>query len=584
MLKSIYNFFYQHYHSRYHGIYRHAKKLFIFDLFLLGLSVTLFGASIFFFFWKPGVADMVNLKLSLGAQRIQSGDVVHLTIDYENNSKVLLKEPLLSLRLPVGFEIDREKTPKNIFSKESFFKIENIKPGAKGQAEIYGRLWAEPKKEEKITAILSYVPENYQAREQKFGNYLLNLPESILQTTLTLPQNTLAGSRTAVSYKIKNTSDTMVKNLSVNFDWDNGVQLDPGQKIVNFDLAPNEEKEITGQINIPAKSGDYKLSAETDVLVNNQTTKLNSDTAVTQATFPDVSVSMDIDNAPPYTEPGGSFTANIKWKKDQKFEIKNKKLSISFSPAIVDLQKTASENNLKTDGKILYATRAQRTALGNSAVNGDSFAITVYLLPTFKNFTLDTPFLQITPRIEATSNIDNKDQIFYSVGKTEKIKLATEIFLRAEARYYTAEGDQLGRGPLPPTIGETTKYWMSAIISNTSNAAREAKFSATLPAGATFTGKQSVSIGSAIKYDDNSRKISWNYYELPANSQTGLYFEVAVTPSPEQIGKNISLLKDTSFSATDKETGKIFNLKNNEVDNALNIDDRGAVKGSKVES
>ena len=37
----MYTFLKNHYHTRYHGVYQHAKKLFIFDLALLGLALVM---------------------------------------------------------------------------------------------------------------------------------------------------------------------------------------------------------------------------------------------------------------------------------------------------------------------------------------------------------------------------------------------------------------------------------------------------------------------------------------------------------------------------------------------------------------
>ena len=173
-------------------------------------------------------------------------------------------------------------------------------------------------------------------------------------------------------------------------------------------------------------------------------------------------------------------------------------------------------------------------------------------------------------------------QKFEQDGNSVKIPLATEVSLKAEARYYTDEGDQLGRGPLPPTIGETTKYWIMVRVDNTSNAINTARFSTELPLGVEFTGKQSVSIGPELKYNAVNHTVTWSYNLIPANSQTGLYFEVAVTPTADQAGKNIQLTKAFSFSATDDLINKNFSLAQNGLTNTLPASDMGSEKGSTI--
>ena len=164
------------------------------------------------------------------------------------------------------------------------------------------------------------------------------------------------------------------------------------------------------------------------------------------------------------------------------------------------------------------------------------------------------------------------------------IPLATEVAVESAARYYTEEGDQLGRGPLPPMVNQTTKYWLMFRANNTNNDLRAAVFSATLPAGVEFTGKQSVTIGPTIAYNPANRDLSWNYRLLPANSQTGLYFEVAVKPNAAQIGQTLTLLKNIKFTATDDAVGKNFSFSQPDVTNVLPASDQGARSGAAVVS
>ena len=138
------------------------------------------------------------------------------------------------------------------------------------------------------------------------------------------------------------------------------------------------------------------------------------------------------------------------------------------------------------------------------------------------------------------------------------------------------------RRKLPPQVGKTTKYWIFVKISNTTNAINDAVLSASLPEGVEFTGKQSTSIGPQIDYDNSTRAISWKYNTLPANSQTGLYFEVSVTPSADQIGQNILLTNSLQFSTTDEFTNKKFNFNHPSLTNVLNSNDAGQRLGSKV--
>ncbi len=583
MFKAIYNFFHRHYHLRYHGIYAHAKKLFVFDLALLSVAIATFGATLFFLFWSPGLTDQIDLKISLGSDRIKSGDLVKLTVDYKNRSKYFLREPILAIHLPAGFIVDRELTPTSIFKTDSTFDLNELRPGASGQTEVYGHFWTLPKQEEKISALFSYLPEKSQNREQKIGSFLANFSDSVLNASLEMATTSFSNNYVPFAFKLVNTSDSKLEGLNFNFTFPGKIVGLKDSDIQNVTLEKSGEKLITGQIVMPAKSGEFPLNILMSLRANNQTVNILKSQAVVKTFSHNIGLSLKLKDNSTFAQPGQTLNANIKWINNSQYELQNSQLRIAFTPGVVDLKTTARENGFKIEGNELVIGAAERTALTKGQPqSGDEFDFKVYLLPTFNLGAIENANLEIKPSF--VSEIKTlPGQQFSSPGESAKIILSTELNLSSEARYYSNEGDQLGRGPLPPQVGETTKYWIFVRSNNTTNPVSNAVFSATLAGGVTFTGKQSVSIGPGLTFNEANNTINWNYRELPPNSQTGLYFEVAVTPSPEQIGKNINLVKDIKFTASDKITGKTFILNKPSITNILPSTDDGSKKGDLVQ-
>lgn len=578
MYQKIHSFFRNHYYTNYHNQYQHAKKLFAFDIFLVISALAILAGGLYFYFWNPALTDQIDLKISLGDDRIKSGEAVEISIDYKNRSKYILQGSTLSLHLPDGFIVDRQKTPTTTFNENSTFFLNDLNPGAKGQVSLHGYLWTEPKQDEKISALLSYIPENSKIREQKFSSFLLNLPETILKSELTIATTSFAGTYLPFSYKLTNSSDTKLENLDFEISFPGKIDVANETKLQNISLEKGEEKVITGNILIPNKSDQYNFSIAAMTTINNNYIKLTKTDATIKTFSPDIAISATFKNKPAFAEPGQNLTTTIQWKNNSGFDFANGAIRLSFTPGIVDLRTTANENHLKIEGNDLIVTSEQRTNLGNiKKDSSDEFNINISLLPTFNLGNVENAHLQIKGVFQGELNA----QKFSASSETDNIPLSTEITLSAEARYYSNEGDQLGRGPLPPQIGETSKYWIFVRLNNGTNAVRNATFSATLPTGVSFTGKQSVTIGPAISNDGNN--LTWNYRELPANTQTGLYFEVAVSPSPEQINKNVDLVKNLKFTATDKTTGKQFDLNKTLINNILPKSDIGSTKGSLVQ-
>jgi hypothetical protein len=67
------------------------------------------------------------------------------------------------------------------------------------------------------------------------------------------------------------------------------------------------------------------------------------------------------------------------------------------------------------------------------------------------------------------------------IGKRLSVVTPDALPALAEARYYAATGDQLGVGPLPPKVGETTTYWIVWSIGPFNGDLADVRLAADLP-------------------------------------------------------------------------------------------------------
>ncbi|MEK7131137.1 MAG: hypothetical protein AAB797_00170, partial [Patescibacteria group bacterium] len=576
----MFKFLNRYYHKKYHGKYQHAKKLFVFDLALLLFAFVVLGTSVFLFLWKPSLTGQIDVSISLGSERIKSGDEIHLTVDYANKSKFKLNNISLGLRLPEGFIIDRNKTAKDIFSDDSTFaSLKEIKAGATGQVEIYGWFWSEPNKDARFIANLSYQPENSSDREQKLAYFVANLSDSVLTGQLVISTTTLPNFPLKFTYTLTNSGNRTLNNISIANSWNTNVMN--AKDTSNISLPPGGNKVIEGQLVTPNQSGDFYFSITTFVLANNHLVPQAPSSKELKIFAPQIISSARLLPDLNYAEPNQIIPIEIKWENKGDFKLTDITLHLTSNLGdVVDWKKTAAENNARIETGGIFFDSASRTNLSDGNPNSsDYFTVNTYLLPTFNLNGVEKTNLEIYPIVFASI----AGQEFNQEGARIRIPLATEVnFNNIEARYYTSEGDQLGRGPLPPQVGKTTKYWIFVKILNTTNALNNAVFNTSLPDGVAFTGKQSASIGPQLNYNSADRAISWKYNTLPANSQTGLYFEVAVTPQSSQIGQNILLTNSLHFSAIDEFTNKKFDFSRSPLSNVLNPNDAGYNLGSKV--
>ena len=143
--------------------------------------------------------------------------------------------------------------------------------------------------------------------------------------------------------------------------------------------------------------------------------------------------------------------------------------------------------------------------------------------------------------------------------QTPTVILPTTIEFRASAKYYTAEGEQLGFGPLPPVAGQATRYWLFIEVGNFYHDLAQVLVTAKLPANVSLTGKYSVSWGENITFGNDGKEINWLVGDLSTSDNQkdlGAAIEVEVIPNNSQIGQAAVLLDQLTISALDKIVNK----------------------------
>ncbi|OQA36000.1 MAG: hypothetical protein BWY53_00635 [Parcubacteria group bacterium ADurb.Bin326] len=151
-----------------------------------------------------------------------------------------------------------------------------------------------------------------------------------------------------------------------------------------------------------------------------------------------------------------------------------------------------------------------------------------------------------------------------SLSNKEIIKISTEFKVNAFSRYYSSEDEQLGRGPMPPAVGQVTRLWVFFGSETDYNDVSDIIVTGKLADNAELTGNMSATSERGVDFNPASRLITWKISRLSAPAkfypETGVAFEVALTPNQNQIGQAAIIVSDIKASGKDVFTGKSFNL------------------------
>lgn len=202
--------------------------------------------------------------------------------------------------------------------------------------------------------------------------------------------------------------------------------------------------------------------------------------------------------------------------------------------------------------------------------------------PHTKTFTVPSGVTPITIALDRTSLSGETWFAAFKSADTwtpvETSQISTPFEVSASARYFASTGDQIGIGPIPPRVGEETKYWVQLKLSPTQSDLSDVSVNVILGPDVKATGREALPSGGSISQSDEG--ISWSIPYLPS-SENGveIRFEVAVTPSAGDRGKPMTLISGVSAEGLEVKSGTVLNSTAGYVDTFLFGDEKAAGRG-----
>ncbi|MCU0680126.1 MAG: hypothetical protein MUF50_02360 [Planctomycetes bacterium] len=191
----------------------------------------------------------------------------------------------------------------------------------------------------------------------------------------------------------------------------------------------------------------------------------------------------------------------------------------------------------------------------NFSIKLKSFSDEDYATTNFKiNSYAQYSFGNIDDVKEKIDAMDNRSNSITSV-------INSNLDLKEEILYFNNDNVPVGKGPLPPKVGEKTTFKVSWTLTNNLHELTETGVEMLLPQNVSFEGNQDVSTGSLF-YDSATNKIIWDLGRFPVTVyKATANFELALTPEVSDSGKIVVLSPGAEVRANDSETRDAINFK-----------------------
>lgn len=567
------------YERHYHPEREHHRKHVIVDAILAAALLVSIVFSLFFLFSfrQAGLHQRIDFVLSPNTTAVVSGDALTISLFAQNNTDQDLTGAYVTLPAASGFVLARTRPEQD---QDGRIMLGTLKPGQNASITADGSVVGAVDGTLRVNAVLHYRANALLNFEEKLITESVEVKDSHLRLTLDMPRALVPDHPFDFTLAYENTSSL------TGFDAVRVIPLLPaGWETLESEPAFAAETLIwelghVGALQFGSVRGRAVMrdTGEEKALVN---FKLYA------APFGKPLLQAEAQNVVPVHQPkvlvrlsgtgqtaalGDRVTQTLTVVNDEAFALREMSVVFAVNTDLID-RSVLPKGAVVENGKVtmpLALILAADTPLTQTV----SWKLREQINPAAV-FGNAQPLFRVAGEI-SYRNVKN-DLVVIPLDPLV-MTLQSDARVQAVARYFGSSGEQIGRGPLPPAVGETTKYWVFLHVANQINPLTAASVEALLPAGIDWTGRYTLTAGELVRYDATTRRVSWILGDVAdyKNDFTGetlsAGFEVAVTPGKEDVGQTMVLLGQAELQARDTAAGIVINATTPEVDTKLQQD------------
>lgn len=550
---------------------KHKKKITLFSI--IAVSLLGIGLAIGFFYQlnQQRFSDKrVKLEIT-GSNQVRAGEEITYTLSYSNDNLVALKNSKITVEVPnalIDYSLDILGQTKSEIRE---YELPELAPKSKGEIKIKGRLIGELGSIHTMKAILNYMPTILTSSFDSKTEFATTISDSPVIIDIQAPLESVSGEVVNYNITVNNKGNNDLNNLELKLEYPEGFAFVSSSIVANgnskniFNIPKLKSKgtysiTVLGNLGggqkdikvIKAQVGESRQGAFTLYAGSQRATTLGS---------PYVDIVQTVN--PNIVSAGDNLKYTISFRNNTQVRIGEGSLRVQLDSKLLDLTRLdtrGADFDPSTNTIIWRANTVPQLKTFAPNEQGEvSFSVPVKKIIPIENF-------QDVNYIIKTNTTFESDEVPTTLGvnkilqgNSSEVKLATRIIPKASIFYKSKDSSIINSGPIPLKIAQSTSFTVNLEIQNLTNDVSGVVFKTSLPANVVWTGQSLASNGN-ITYNEKTKEIVWNVGKVPSN--TGLLrplyralFQIAITPTINQLDQEPRLLNKIDYTAKDDFTG-----------------------------
>ncbi len=541
-----------------------------------------------------------NIKMMIkGPNYVESGELLQLQVYIENRNNARLDLADLIVDYPLGTLVpNADYSVITLGQGESKYKavrqrikLKSIEAGELKKGTVRARIFGEKDVTYPIKATLEYRLKGSNAVYAVERDFKVKIASDALRLELSGPKEAIFGQNPELNAKLVNNSKSTIQFVTLEARLPLGVELISSEPEIKENnkwyfplLEAGESRQIKLKLKVDGQSGDERVIKFVAGLDDPFTEKTKTELTLKEAdhkitisrpflaTY--INIGKEQQNGYSVIKSATQEVGNISYVNTLATPIEDVVLAMTLQGEALDKYKVDAQKGFyrSSDNFIVWdkTTVGKKFEFMQPASSGQ---LNFELASKDKKelVKLNNPKIILT--INAAAKRLSEDGVIESLDASaqKEIRIETDLDFAARALYF--ENPLQSAGPLPPKADNRTVYGVEWTVINSTNEAKEVQVTAFLPPNVDWGGI-TMPATERLSFNPNTGKITWDLgtvkpgsgYYLPARR---VYFNVVLTPSVTQIGKEALLLLKQEISAKDSFTDTDIKYKIQNLDTKL---------------